>query len=44
MTEDIIAMIEANCDDTDLKDMDTTGDYIISLAEYEAWYEANGWW
>lgn len=44
LTDDIIAMIEAYCDDTDLAEMDTSDDGVISLAEYEAWYEVNGWW
>lgn len=42
--EDTLALIEANCDDYDLQDMDTNDDYVITLAEYEAWYEQNGWW
>lgn len=37
-------MIELNCDDFDLKDMDTNGDYVITLAEFDAWYAANQPW
>ena len=37
-------MIEANCDDFDLQDMDTNGDYIITKDEYKAWYDENAWW
>ena len=41
---DTIALIELNCDDFDLADMDVDGDYEITLAEFTAWYEANEPW
>ena len=37
--EDILALIEANCDDFDLQNMDTDCDFIITLAEFETWFE-----
>ena len=37
-------LIELNCDDTDLQDMDSDGDFVITLSEFEAWYEANEPW
>ncbi len=42
--QDTLDLIELNCDDFDLKDMDTNGDYVITLAEFDAWYEANEPW
>lgn len=42
--EDIIALIDLNCDDFDLQDMDTDGNYIITLDEFNAWFEANQPW
>ena len=42
--DDILSMIDANCDDIDLAEMDTDGDYVITLAEFEAWYDANQPW
>ena len=41
---DILALIELHCDDLDLGDMDADGNYIITLAEFQAWYEANHPW
>lgn len=41
---DTLELIAANCDDFDLQEMDENGDYVITLAEYEAWYADNGWW
>lgn len=38
------AMIVANCGDFELKDMDTDGNYIITQAEFDAWYDANEPW
>ncbi|MBQ2688486.1 MAG: hypothetical protein IJG05_00230 [Solobacterium sp.] len=31
-------MIDLNCDDFNLQDMDTSGDYIITKAEFDAWF------
>lgn len=42
--ETTIAMIDANCDDSDLQQMDADGNFIISLKEYEDWYDEHGWW
>ena len=42
--EDTMAMIELNCDDFDFKDMDTDGNYVITLAEFEAWFDATEPW
>ena len=42
--EDNMAMIDLNCDDFDLQDMDTDENYVITLAEFEAWLEARGGW
>lgn len=40
---DIRTLIEAQCDDTDLASMDTSGDFVITLAEYQAWLPNNPW-
>ena len=37
-------LIELNCDDFDLKAMDTDGDYIITQAEFQVWYDAHQPW
>ena len=42
--EDTLDIILANCDDTDLAEMDTDGNLIITLEEYNAWYPDHGWW
>lgn len=42
--QDTLELIEANCSDFDLQEMDRNGDCQITLAEYEAWYADNGWW
>ena len=44
LTQDDLDMIELNCDDLDLQDMDTSGDYIITAAEFQAWLDARGGW
>lgn len=43
--QDIQDLIELNADDFDLQDMDTSGDFVISFSEWEAWLDANHpWW
>lgn len=37
------ALIDANCDDIDIADMDTNHDRVITQSEYDAWYAENGW-
>jgi hypothetical protein len=44
VSEDVLDLIEANCDDIDLAEMDTNGDYIITQEEFDAWYAANQPW
>lgn len=41
---DILDLIELNCDDIDLAEMDTNHNLIITMAEFQAWYEANHPW
>ncbi len=36
--QDTLDMIELWCDDFDLQDMDTSGDYVITKAEFDAWW------
>ncbi len=42
--DDTLDLIYLNCDDIDLADMDTNDDFVITLAEFEAWYEENLPW
>ncbi len=44
ISQDDLDLIELNCDDMDLQGMDENGDYIITLAEFEAWLVARGGW
>jgi len=44
ISDDILLEIELYCDDIDLAEMDTDGDYVITLAEFQAWYNANQPW
>ena len=44
VSEDVLPLIEANCDDIDLAEMDTNGDYIITQEEFDTWYAANMPW
>lgn len=44
ISEEIQAMIDLNCDDFDLQDMDTDHNYTITLEEFQAWYDANQPW
>ena len=44
ISQDDLDMIELNCDDFDLQDMDTNGNYEITLAEFQAWLDARGGW
>ncbi|MBQ6221577.1 MAG: hypothetical protein IJJ44_03090 [Solobacterium sp.] len=39
----VIALIEGNCDDMDLQDMDSDHNYVITYEEYQAWYDEYGW-
>ncbi len=39
----IRALIEAQCDDTELASMDSNGDCMITYAEYQAWLPNNPW-
>lgn len=36
--------IREYCGYLDLQDMDTSGDLVISQAEFDAWYAENPWW
>ena len=44
ISQDDLDMIELNCDDLDLQDMDTSGDGVITYAEFQAWLTARGGW
>jgi len=44
ISQDDLDMIELNCDDLDLADMDLNGDYIITADEFDAWLTARGGW
>lgn len=41
--QSILDLINLNCDDFDLKDMDTNGDYVITNDEFQAWLEVHPW-
>jgi len=40
IADDILAMIEANCDDTELSAMDVNKDLVITSDEFDAWYNS----
>lgn len=42
--EATLILIDANCDDTDLAAMDTDRNLVITLAEFQAWYDENEPW
>lgn len=44
ISESDLDMIDLNCDDFDLKDMDADGDYIITSDEFNAWLADRGGW
>lgn len=44
ISDDILDLIYANCDDIDLADMDANGDLEITYDEYLAWYQKNQPW
>ena len=44
ISQDDLDMIELNCDDLDLQDMDANGNYEITNEEFQAWLEAHGGW
>ena len=44
ISQEDLDMIELNCSDFDLQEMDTNGDYLITQAEFQAWLDANGGW
>ncbi len=44
ISEADLVLIDAYCDDIDLADMDTNHDYVITQAEFQAWYDANEPW
>ncbi len=44
ISQEDLDMIELNCDDFDLQDMDTNGDYIITSDEFDTWLTARGGW
>ena len=44
ISDDDLEMIEANCDDLDLQDMDADEDYVITAEEFGAWLTARGGW
>lgn len=40
---DIVITIKDNLGDEDFQDMDTSGDLVIDLSEWEAWLADNEW-
>lgn len=44
ISENDLDMIDLNCDDFDLADMDSNDDYLITAEEFNAWLEARGGW
>ena len=42
--QDDLDMIDLNCDDFDLQDMDRDGNYIITNDEFQIWLEERGGW
>ena len=44
VSQDDIDLIELNCDDLDLQDMDADGDKVITAEEFGAWLTARGGW
>ena len=42
--DDTMDLINLNCDDTDLAEMDTDGNLEITLEEFYTWYSANEPW
>ncbi|MBR2669818.1 MAG: hypothetical protein IKE36_08520 [Solobacterium sp.] len=38
--ETTLDLIDLWCDDIDLKDMDTNGNYVITAAEFQAWWDS----
>jgi hypothetical protein len=44
ISQDDLDMIDLNCDDLDLQDMDANGDYTITDAEFQAWLADRGGW
>ncbi len=44
ISQEDLDMIDLNCDDFDLQDMDTDGNYIITAGEFEDWLSARGGW
>ena len=44
ISDDDMAMIDLNCDDFDLQDMDADGNYNITADEFNAWLANRGGW
>ena len=44
ISDEDLDMIDLNCDDIDLQEMDTNKDYIITADEFDAWLTARGGW
>ncbi len=44
ISEEDLSLIELNCDDLDLQDMDTDGDYVITSDEFDIWLTNRGGW
>jgi hypothetical protein len=44
ISQEDLDMIELNCDDLDLQDMDANSNYEITNEEFQAWLEARGGW
>ena len=42
--QDILDLIELNCDDFDLQAMDTDGNFKITLVEFQTWFDENQPW
>ena len=44
ISQEDLDLIDLNCDDTDLQDMDSNEDGVITNAEFQAWLEGRGGW
>ena len=42
--DETLDLIYANCDDIDFAEMDTNGDLVITLAEFQAWFDTHQPW
>lgn len=44
IAQEVLDLIELNCDDTDLAAMDTNGNLEITMEEFQTWYDENEPW